>query len=89
MQQTIHVTLPNFDDTLFKRQRRVLNMILSDRCITQFMTTEMEDTLLGIEAMCDEIADQAHDEYGMNTLYLSENGEELCEEAEHEKAQGC
>lgn len=89
MQQTIQVTLPNFDDTLFKRQRRVLGQIIMDRRLTQFMSTEEWDTLLGIEAMCDEIADQAHDEYGMDTLYLSEDGEELCEEAEHEKAQGC
>jgi len=65
----ITVLISNLDAELFKQQRRTLTEIISSVELSQ----EQYETLEGLQNLLDEIADQAHDKYGLDTLYLSED----------------
>ena len=66
------------NDKLFKEQRKTLTSIICSACDLDNIFTEEEiDVLCGIQALLDEIADQAHDNYGMDTLFLDEDGESV------------
>jgi len=57
---------------LFKRQRAILGNLLfgeKDRGLTE----EEFEMLEGLQNLCDEIADQAHDNYGLDTLNCEED----------------
>ena len=66
------------NDKLFKEQRKTLTSIICSACgLDNIFTEEEIEALCGIEALLDEIADQAHDNYGMDTLFLDEDGESV------------
>lgn len=63
------VFLFSIDPALFKRQRALLSRLLEEE--KPHPSTDLEP-LEGIRNLLDAIADQAHDWYGMDTLFLEE-----------------
>lgn len=69
---TIKISL---DVPLFKEQRRFLNTLI-DACFNASIASEKEfDMLIGIQSLLDDIADVAHDKYGLDTLLEEEENE--------------
>ena len=67
----------DLDAELFRVQRNYLGrLIMSGVDMDLFTDTELE-LLQGLEALNNEIADQAHDIYGLPTLYTDQDGEAL------------
>ena len=74
--EKINVTL-QLDAALFKTQRKFLTELICSASDLEILEDEEIELLQGLESLCDSIADQAHDIYGMDTLYVDEDGEEL------------
>lgn len=62
----------DLDAAEFLRQRICLGNLTMSGADLGLFTEEELDLLLGLEALCDEIADQAHDKYGLQTLMCEE-----------------
>lgn len=67
------VYLFSIDPAIFKEQRRLLNQLLDG---DEKETSLDLEPLEGIRNLLDAIADQAHDWYGMDTLFLTEGDHE-------------
>jgi|GEM_PF-5517845 len=68
-----NVFLFSIDPAIFKEQRTLLTQLLDGESKDPSINFE---PLEGIRNLLDTIADQAHDWYGMDTLFLSENDHE-------------
>ena len=64
----------DIDGAEFKKQRAILGRLLMRDCELNLSEGYVIDALEGLQALCDEIADQAHDNYGLDTL---NDGEEV------------
>lgn len=58
------------DAPLFKTQRKLLTELICDAHGPTEISQETFDMLCGLENLCDEIADQAFERYGLDTLFL-------------------
>ena len=67
------VFLFSIDPAIFKEQRTLLTLLLDGESKNPSMDFE---PLEGIRNLLDTIADQAHDWYGMDTLFLTEGDHE-------------
>lgn len=68
-----NVFLFSIDPAIFKEQRRLINLLLDGESKDTSIDFE---PLEGIRNLLDALADQAHDWYGMDTLFLSEDDHE-------------
>lgn len=68
-----NVFLFSIDPAIFKEQRTLLTLLLDGESKDTSIDFE---PLEGIRNLLDTIADQAHDWYGMDTLFLSEDDNE-------------
>ena len=64
----------DLDAEMFRVQRSYLGELITSAIDLQLLEEDEVDLLQGLEALCDEIADQAHDKYGLPTLYTDQDG---------------
>lgn len=62
---------------LFKAQRKFLTELICSAIDMDLIEYPEIELLQGLESLCDEIADQAHDNYGLDTLYTDQDGEKI------------